>query len=248
MTSNSCQMFALDNFPLIQEGDDLSELILAYGPLPGDVIAVAQKVISKAEGRQRSLSDVIPSEQAEQFSEVTDKDPRLLELILSESKRVVRAAPGIMIVEHRLGFVMANAGIDASNVGGSDKVLLLPENPDSTAQNLASSIRKRTGANVGVVITDSWGRPWRLGTVGFALGVAGIPALIDMTGKEDLDGRVLQSTHIGIADELAAAASLLMGQAAEAQPVIIIRGLKIPPSSGEAKDLIRPLVDDHFRL
>jgi coenzyme F420-0:L-glutamate ligase/coenzyme F420-1:gamma-L-glutamate ligase len=241
-------MFAVDNFPLIQEGDDLSELILAYGPLPGDVIAVAQKVISKAEGRQRSLSDVIPSEQAEQFSEVTDKDPRLLELILSESKRVVRAAPGIMIVEHRLGFVMANAGIDASNVGGSDKVLLLPENPDSTAQNLASSIRKRTGVNVGVVITDSWGRPWRLGTVGFALGVAGIPALIDMTGKEDLDGRVLQSTHIGIADELAAAASLLMGQAAEAQPVIIIRGLKIPPSSGEAKDLIRPLVDDHFRL
>lgn len=248
MTSNACHMFAIEDFPLVQEGDDLSDLILGYGPLPGDVIAVAQKVVSKAESRQRSLSDVIPSERAEYFSEVTQKDPRLLELILRETKRIVRAAPGIMIVEHRLGFVMANAGIDASNVGTSDTVLLLPEDPDSTAQSLASSIRNRTGVNVGIVITDSWGRPWRLGTVGFALGVAGIPALVDMTGTKDLDGRVLQSTHIGIADELAAAASLLMGQAAEAQPVIVIRGLKLPLSSGEARDLIRPVEDDHFRL
>ncbi len=222
-------------------------MIVNYGPQTGDVIAVAQKAVSKAEGRTVRLSSVTPSREALELSQRIDKDPRIVELVLRESVKILRAQPGLLIVEHRLGFVMANAGIDASNVGGDDRVILLPENPDQSARNLASNIERRSGAKVGIVITDSWGRPWRLGTVGFAIGLAGLPGVVDMCGEPDLDGRPLQATAIGIADEIAAAASLVMGQAAEGQPVVVVRGLPSYANTQDASDIIRPPDDDLFR-
>ncbi len=194
-----------------------------------------------------ALSSVTPSEQAIQLAARVDKDPRLVELILAESSEVVRASPGLLIVRHRLGFTLANAGIDASNVGHPDHVLLLPEAPDRSAKRLRAAIKKVTGKNVGIIISDSWGRPWRLGTVGFAIGVAGLPALVDMCGKPDIDGRTLQATSIGLADELAAAASILMGQADEGTPVIVVRGLSPFSGTGSAQDLVRPNDSDVFR-
>lgn len=241
------ETFALEDFPLVRQGDDLADFIIPYGPQTGDIIVIAQKVVSKSEGRLVSLSTVSPSQQAHRFADITGKDPRLIELILNESTNVMRAVPGMMIVEHHLGFIMANAGIDASNVGSSDQVLLLPEEPDKSAWLLVESIKSKTGATVGVVVTDSWGRPWRLGTVGFAIGVAGITALKDMRGEKDLDGRVLEATQIATADELAAAASLIMGQADEGQPVVVIRGLSLSPDDGKAADLVRPAETDQFR-
>jgi len=225
-------------------------MITAYGPETGDVIVIAQKVVSKAEGRIVALETVAVSAEAQALAINTGKDPRVVELVLSESKRIVRAAPGLMIVEHRLGYIMANAGIDASNTGGDDQVILLPEDPDRSAAELARAIEQQTGARVAVIISDSWGRPWRLGTVGFAIGLAGLPALVDMRGEADLDGRPLQATSIGHGDELAAAASLLMGQAAEGRPVVVIRGLSTTGPrdlDGRASDLIRPPEDDLFR-
>ncbi len=222
-------------------------MILDYGPQTGDVIVVAQKAVSKAEGRTVELSAVTPSREALVLAERTGKDSRIVELVLGESAKVVRAQPGLLIVEHRLGFVMANAGIDASNTGGDDRVILLPENPDQSARKMASDIERRSGAKVGVVITDSWGRPWRLGTVGFAIGLAGLPGVVDMCGEPDLDGRPLQATVIGIADEIAAAASLLMGQAAEGQPVVVVRGLLPFADTQDASDIVRPPQEDLFR-
>ena len=194
-----------------------------------------------------ALSSVTPSTQALQLAARVDKDPRLVELILAESAGVVRASPGVLIVRHRLGFTLANAGIDASNVGDPDQVLLLPKAPDRSAKQLRKGIKKVTGKGVGIIISDSWGRPWRLGTVGFAIGAAGIPAVVDMCGKPDIDGRILQATSIGLADELAAAASILMGQADEGTPVIVVRGLSLYSETGSAKDLVRPIESDVFR-
>lgn len=233
--------------PDIRPGDDLAALIASHGPAIGDVIVVAQKIVSKAEGRIVDLAAVTPSAEAIAWAEKTDKDPRVVELVLNESARVLRARPGLMIVEHRLGFVMANAGIDASNTGGGERVILLPENPDASACRLADGIKEACGAQVGVIVSDSWGRPWRLGTVGFAIGAAGLPALVDRRGVPDRDGRELQATAIGLADELAAAASLLMGQAAEGRPIVVIRGLAEDAPLGRAADLIRPAADDLFR-
>ena len=212
-----------------------------------DVVVLAQKIVSKAEGRLFRLSDVTPSERAIDYGRKVDKDPRLVELILRESKEIVRAITGVLIVEHRLGFVMANAGIDASNVDDPDQVLLLPADPDLSARRLRTDFKRIAKVDVGVVINDSWGRAWRMGTTGAAIGAAGLPGLIDMRGQPDMNGRILRVTEIGHADEIAAAASLLMGQAAEGRPVVVIRGLGAPSRDGNAAELVRPKRMDLFR-
>ncbi len=215
----------------------------------GDVVAVAQKIISKAEGRVVRLDDVEPGEQARELAAQVGKDPRLVELILRESEEVSRLRPGVIIVRHRLGFTSANAGIDRSNVGpdGEERVLLLPLDPDASAARLRDVLRDATGAAVGIVITDSHGRPFRLGTVGIAIGVAGLPALWDRRGEPDRYGYRLQHTDVGVADEIAAAAGLLMGQAAEGLPAVLLRGLSLPPADGRAADLVRPKDLDLYR-
>lgn len=194
-----------------------------------------------------ALASVAPSARAVELGALTLKDPRLVELVLRESTEVVRAVPNILIVRHKLGFVMAQAGIDASNVDGTDTVLLLPADPDASAARLRQALKQLSGADVGVVINDSWGRAWRIGTVGTAIGVAGLPGLIDMRGKPDLNGRILRVTEIGHADEIAAAASLVMGQGAEGQPVVIVRGLTWRGPDNAASELVRPAAEDMFR-
>jgi coenzyme F420-0:L-glutamate ligase / coenzyme F420-1:gamma-L-glutamate ligase len=215
----------------------------------GDVLAIAQKIISKAEGRLVRLADVEPGPRAREVAAQTEKDPRIVELILRESEEISRLKPGVLIVRHRLGFTSANAGIDRSNVGdgGETAVLLLPLDPDQSAANIRARIQAERGVTVGVVITDSHGRPFRLGTVGVAIGVAGLPALWDRRGERDRYGYTLQHTDVGVADEIAAAAGLLMGQAAEGLPVVRLRGLKLPEANGQATDLIRPKQMDLYR-
>lgn len=247
---------AVPHIPHIQSGDDLAGLILhamAQADMTladGDVLAIAQKVVSKAEGRLVRLADVQPSARAVEVAAQTDKDPRVVELILQESDEISRMRRGVLIVRHRLGFTSANAGIDRSNVaqsGDEETVLLLPRDPDGSAERLREEIAARLGAQVGVVITDSHGRPFRMGTVGVAIGVAGIPALWDRRGEPDLYGYQLQHTDVGVADEIAAAAGLLMGQAAEGTPVVVISGLQLPFAAGKATDLVRPKEVDLYR-
>ena len=240
-------MIAPRGLPRIKPGDDLAILIAPFGLRDHDVVVLAQKIVSKSEGRLFRLSDVIPSEKAIELGEKIDKDPRLAELILRESVEVVRAVRGVLIVQHRLGFVMANAGVDASNVDDPEQVLLLPADPDGSARRLRARLKEVAGVDVGVIINDSWGRAWRMGTVGAAIGAAGLPGLIDMRGHPDMNGRILRVTEIGHADEIAAAASLLMGQAAEGRPVVIVRGLGPPARDGNAAELVRPKQMDLFR-
>ncbi|MDQ0359146.1 coenzyme F420-0:L-glutamate ligase/coenzyme F420-1:gamma-L-glutamate ligase [Rhodoplanes tepidamans] len=248
-------MLALPGLPLVHPGDDLAGLLAsaieaAGGVAPGDVLVLAQKIVSKAEGRYVDLATVTPSAEAERLSVETDKDARLVEVILRESRRVVRHSKHVLIVEHRCGFVMANAGIDRSNVDpveGSDPVLLLPEDADASAARLSQALSARFGLSVAVVISDSFGRPWRQGTVGVALGAAGLPALRDLRGEPDLYGRPLRVTETGFADEIAAAASLLMGQGAEGQPAVLVRGLVLDGPDRPAADLIRGAGEDLFR-
>jgi coenzyme F420-0:L-glutamate ligase/coenzyme F420-1:gamma-L-glutamate ligase len=246
---------ALSGIPLIKPGDDLVALFLdalEEPPENGDVLVVSQKVVSKAEGRYVDLRSVTASARAIALADEVDKDPRLVELILAESTEVVRKRPGLLIVAHRLGMVLANAGIDRSNVpqqGGSERVLLLPLDPDRSADGMRTEIERRSGAKVGVLIIDSVGRAWRRGTVGIAIGASGVIALEDCRGRSDLFGRKLDTTQIGRADEIAAAASLLMGQAQEKRPMVLIRGLADPESSGaqDATHLVRPRDEDLFR-
>ena len=221
-------------FPMVRPGDDLAALLIAaceqgaLAPADGDVVVVAQKIVSKAEGRYVDLAQVRPSARAESLAAQVDKDPRLVEVILSESQRVVRHRPGVLIVEHRLGFIMANAGVDRSNVDpalGAEPVLLLPRDPDASAARLRDRLGAHFRSRPAVIVTDSWGRAWRRGTVGIALGAAGLPALMDLRGRSDLFGHELRVTETGFADEIASAASLIMGQADEAQPVVLVRGL-----------------------
>ena len=242
---------ALPGIPMVKPGDDLAALIgegLARAGLElraGDVIVVAQKIVSKAEGRTVDLASVTPSPRAVALAAEVQKDPRLVELILSESVRVVRSRPNVLIVEHRLGFVMANAGIDQSNVApqdGVERALLLPVDPDGSAE----ALRAKLSASA-VVIIDSFGRAWRRGTVGIAIGAAGLPALLDLRGNPDLFGRILQVSISGFADEIAAAASLVMGQGDEAQPVVLVRGLTWAAPANPAAELVRPASDDMFR-
>jgi len=249
---------ALQGLPLVRPGDDLGGIILtgldASGLRlePGDVLAVAQKVVSKAEGRLLNLSTVEPSDQARELAAQSHKDPRLVQAILSESRSVLRVRPGLIIVRHRLGFVCANAGIDHSNVRGDwgnhdDWVLLLPEDPDASARRLRAALEQASGATIGVLVIDSHGRAWRVGTVGVAIGVAGLPAVLDLRGRPDLYGYRLQTTDVGFADELAAAASALMGQAGEGTPVVHLRGAPYPPREGSVGELLRPEAQDLFK-
>jgi coenzyme F420-0:L-glutamate ligase / coenzyme F420-1:gamma-L-glutamate ligase len=247
---------ALTGIKLVEPGDDLGAITLkafatnGVEPRTGDVLVVAQKVVSKAEGRYVEVARVEPSERAITLAAEIGKDPRFVEIVLGESKRVVRHRPGLLIVEHRLGFVMANAGIDHSNVSmadGVERVLLLPRDPDASARALRDHIARAYGVLIGVIISDSFGRPWRKGTVGIALGAAGLPAVIDMRGQPDLFGRELLVTETGFADEIAAAAGLLMGQAAEALPMVLVRGLVWSAPEAPAAALIRPAEHDLFR-
>jgi len=249
-------MTGLQGVPLIKPGDDLGAITVdalhvnEIVPEDGDVLVVAQKIVSKAEGRFVEVADVEPSARAVALAAEVDKDPRFVEVVLSESKRVVRHRPGLLIVEHRLGFVMANAGIDHSNVApedGGERVLLLPVDPDGSAGKLRQHLVDVFGVAIGVIISDSFGRPWRKGTVGVAIGAAGLPAFVDLRGQPDLFGRKLLVTETGFADEIAAAAGLVMGQADEAVPVVLVRGLawSAPELPGAA--LIRPAEHDLFR-
>jgi coenzyme F420-0:L-glutamate ligase/coenzyme F420-1:gamma-L-glutamate ligase len=248
----------LTGLPLVKPGDDLAAMILAALPgcgidvQDGDIFVLAQKIVSKAEGRLVNLADVVPSERAAALGQAVEKDPRLVELILAESQEVLRTRPGLIIVQHRLGFVCANAGIDHSNVHGEggqpeDWVLLLPADPDASAQALRACLEQATGRRLGVMIIDSHGRAWRMGTVGVAIGLAGLPAVVDMRGWSDLFGYVLRVTQVGAADELAGAASLVMGQSAEGTPVVHVRGFPYPLREAGMQELIRPRSQDLFR-
>ncbi len=255
--ANSMTLVALQGVPLVKPGDNLTQVIKA-GLIEsqitledGDIIVLAQKIVSKAENRYVNLGTVTPSDDAIELARKVDKDPRLVEVILRESEEVVRFRPGVLIVQNKLGFVHANAGVDKSNVphsGGEDSTaLLLPENPDASAQILKKSIRSTFNVDISVIINDSFGRAWRHGTVGMAIGSAGFPPLLDLRGEKDLFGRVLEITQVAIADELAAAASLLMGQAGEGTPIVVIKGVKLPPSDDNVSALIRPKTEDLFR-
>jgi coenzyme F420-0:L-glutamate ligase/coenzyme F420-1:gamma-L-glutamate ligase len=252
----SLEVIALEGFPLVRPGDDLVELIASalmrndVTPRAGDVVVVAQKIVSKAEGRMVDLATIQPSAKALTLAAEVDKDPRLVELILSESVRVVRARRNVLIVEHRLGFIMANAGVDQSNVGpadGSSRALLLPENPDRSAETLRDGLAAATGIDLAVMINDSFGRAWRQGTAGVAIGAAGLPGLVDLRGQPDLFGRKMEASIIGFADEVAAAASLVMGQADEATPVVLLRGLRWSAPASTAASIVRPANEDLFR-
>ncbi|MDE0446496.1 MAG: coenzyme F420-0:L-glutamate ligase [Spirochaetaceae bacterium] len=252
----------LSGIPLVQAGDDLAEILVAalaaadVAPMDGDVLVVTQKIVSKAEGRQVALDHVEPSPAAIDLAAETGKDPRLVQLILDQSTEVVRKAPGVLITRNRLGLVCANAGIDQSNLdhGASATALLLPAAPDATAARLRRAIADRTGARIGVLISDSSNRPWRLGTVGIAIGAAGLAVLDDRRGSRDLYGRELQATLINRADAIAAAAVLVMGESTERTPAALVRGLP-PPAGGPAQSaaphtaatIPRPLETDLFR-
>jgi len=247
----------LDGIPMIAAGDDLAAVILAALEhsgrtlAAGDVLVLAQKIVSKAEGRMVDLRTVTPSPRAVALAKETQKDPRIVELILAESTEVLRHRPGVLIVAHRLGIVLANAGIDRSNVdrsnAGDENVLLLPRDPDRSCAELRRAINAATGVDVGVVIVDSIGRAWRNGTIGTAIGVSGLPGLLDLRGTPDLFGRALETTEVGLADELAAAASLVMGQAGEGRPVVLARGLGYGRRDGTAQELVRAREKDLFR-
>ncbi|HEY7298037.1 MAG TPA: coenzyme F420-0:L-glutamate ligase [Xanthobacteraceae bacterium] len=242
--------------PLIAPGDDLGKIIIeaivksGLQLIDGDILVVAQKVVSKAQGRFVDLATVVPSAQARDVATRVDKDPRLVEVILSESVRVVRERRSLLIVEHRSGYVAANAGVDQSNVAPppkEDLVLLLPKDADMAAAELRACMEQHFAARIGVIVSDSFGRPWRLGTVGIALGASGVAALNDLRGRPDLHGRPLQVTMTAFADEVASAASLLMGQAAESHPVIVVSGFAAQDGDLPAKSLIRPAAEDLFR-
>jgi coenzyme F420-0:L-glutamate ligase/coenzyme F420-1:gamma-L-glutamate ligase len=248
-------LLPIRGLPLIQPGDPLADLIVERasawdGFQRGDVLVVAQKVVSKAEGRIVRLDDVHPSKEAQALARQTEKDERLVELILRESREVIRSRPGLIVVEDCRGFICTNAGIDRSNIeqhGNGEEVALLPADPDASAREIRERIRELTGIEVGVVINDSHGRAFRQGIVGVAIGLAGIPALSDKRGDPDLTGYTLRATVIGTADEIAAAASLVMGGADEAIPAVIVRGVSLSPGDGSAADLQRPRETDLFR-
>jgi coenzyme F420-0:L-glutamate ligase / coenzyme F420-1:gamma-L-glutamate ligase len=260
MTMNSIQMMPLTGIPLIQPGDDLAQILgdaldrlaTPHGPIQpvmsGDVLVLAQKIVSKAEGRYIDLDTVTPSEQAQALAVQCEKDPRVIEVILSESSAVVRVRLGLIITRHRLGFVAANAGVDRSNVApdGIDRVLRLPANPDRSAAQIRVALAQRFGVELGVIIADSHGRPHRMGTVGVAIGLAGLPAVEDWCGRQDLFCYTLQHTEVGIADQLASAATLLLGQAAEAIPAVLVRGAIFEARDGTAQEINRPQSMDLF--
>ncbi len=265
MTAAQLQLFALSDFPLVEPGDVLARLInesLRTNDLTladGDVLVLAQKIVSKAEDRYVDLKKVEPTAEALALAAAVDKDPRIVKVILDESNAVVRHCPGVLIVEHRLGYVMANAGIDASNIEHAnsqrgeelvERVLLLPHNPDQFAADLAQHFLQAHGVKVAVIINDSVGRAWRNGTTGLALGAAGLAALDDRRGDKDLYGRTLQVTEVAVADQLASAAALLQGEGGEGKPVVLIRGYNFDSAAEQCNGvsaLLRDKERDLFR-
>ncbi|MBW7946125.1 MAG: coenzyme F420-0:L-glutamate ligase [Sphingomonadaceae bacterium] len=241
-------VFAPDGVPQVAAGDDLATLVLAaHTPEDGDIVVLAQKIVSKAEGRLVPLDTVTPSPRAVELAAECDKDPRLVELVLSETDEVMRVRRGVLIVRHRLGLVLANAGIDQSNIDHArPAALLLPRDPDASAAALRDALRARAGADVAVLVIDSLGRAWRNGTTGTAIGAAGLPALLDLRGTPDIYGRRLETSELGLADEIAAAASLVMGQAGEGRPLAIVRGVPYARREGNAAELVRPRALDLF--
>lgn len=246
----------LKKIPLIRRDDNLADILIKslretnIELQDHDILVIAQKIVSKAEGQMVNLETITPSPSALDLAEKSGKDPRIAELIIKESNEILRVRMGSVIVEHRLGFVCANAGIDQSNVKGDDDseyVLLLPIDPDKSAKEIRSTIEKTRNKKIGVMIIDSHGRAWRIGTVGICIGLSGVPALIDERGWQDLFGYTLQITILGAADELAAAASLMMGQAAEGTPAVHVRGFPYKLTEGSLKELIRPKEQDMFR-
>lgn len=250
----SCNLLIkqLHGVPRVAKGDNPAQLALealertGLRLQDGDILVFAQKIISKAEGRSVLLDSVTPSERAQQLARETGKNARIVELILQESTEVLRQRPGLIVVTHRLGLVLANAGIDQSNVDPGH-ALLLPIDPDASAAKIRQELHMATGANVAVLIIDSIGRAWRRGTIGTTIGASGVATLLDLRGQADLNGRLLESTEIGYADELACAASLMMGQAAEGVPVVLIRGAPYGQCDGSAAELLRPKATDLFR-
>lgn len=249
-------LIPLVDFPLVEPGDNLAQQITdslhtnALSLEAGDVLVLAQKIVSKAENRYVRLADVTPSQEAQELALKADKDPRQVELILRESKEVVRVRPGVIIVEHRLGYVHANAGIDKSNISidaNDPRVLLLPEDPDRSALALRNDLAVAHGVAPQIIINDSMGRAWRNGTVGLAIGTAGLQPLNNQVGERDIFGNVLEVTEPAVADELAAAASLVMGQAAQACPVVLVRGAALHTAETGSSALIRDRAMDMFR-
>jgi coenzyme F420-0:L-glutamate ligase/coenzyme F420-1:gamma-L-glutamate ligase len=247
---------ALRGLPEIRAGHDLARVIVDAAalaevkPCALDVLVVAQKVVSKAEGRTVDLRSVQPSARALEFAGKTGKDARLVEVILSESQEVMRAVPNVLIVRHRLGYVMANAGVDRSNVpnvAGEENVLLLPADPDASAARLRQELMQQWQVPLAVIVSDSFGRAWRNGVVNVALGVAGLPALLDRRGERDRSGRVLDVTEVALADAIAAGAALVMGEADEGTPVVIARGVKWSAPETTAAALLRPKEKDLFQ-
>ena len=240
-------LIGVDGLPEVRPGDDLAELISSRSKLrDGDIVVVAQKVVSKSEGRTRRLSEVTAGDEAVRLAPhlTAAPDPRLVQVVLDESVRVLRS-DRVLITETRQGYVCANGGVDHSNIPGSDVVTLLPVDPDASAERLRSKLREMTGVTVGVVISDTFGRPWRLGIVNVALGIAGLPALVDLRGQMDDAGKQLRATVLATADDVASAAGLVMGKTRRT-PVVVVRGLELE-GSGHGRDLIRPAADDLFR-
>jgi coenzyme F420-0:L-glutamate ligase / coenzyme F420-1:gamma-L-glutamate ligase len=254
-SARALTLTALREFPEVLPGSDLAGLLiagLARSALSlgaADVLIVAQKIVSKAEGRYVELDSVTPGSRALELAAVTGKDARLIELVLAESTEVLRARRDVLIVRHRLGFVMANAGIDRSNLSAHERerVLLLPSDPDASARQLRAALAERLGSDCGLIISDSFGRPWRRGVVNVAIGAAGVASLIDRRGERDRAGRRLEVTEVALADALAAAAGLLMGEAAESTPAVLVQGVRPAGPEQPARALLRPLEEDLFR-
>ena len=253
--SKRVELLALETIPRIGPGDDLAGAILAAcdregaGPLQHDALVIAQKVVSKAEGRIARLADVEASPEASRLAQIAGKDPRIVELILRESEQIVRCVPGLIIARHRLGAVLANAGIDQSNIGAGDEAetaLLWPIDPDASAERLRREIAERRRTTVAVIINDSLGRAWRKGTIGAAIGLSGLAGVVDLRGSADFYGRKLRSTEVGQADEIASAASLVMGQADEGRPAVIVRGLSYEARAASAREIMRERKLDLF--
>ena len=256
MAGRNVILTAVPGIPLIEPGDDLGAILIGslksagIAPRDSDVLVIAQKIVSKAEGRYIDLRTVVPSARAIELARSVHKDPRIVEVILAESQEVVRHREGVLIVAHRLGFVMANAGVDQSNIQhpeGGERVLLLPADPDASCVAIKARLDEVFDCDLGIVINDSFGRAWRNGVVGVALGVAGLPSLIDLVGAPDLFGRAMRVTEVALADEIAAAASLLMGETDDGLPLVHVRGLAWDAPARNAAALVRPKERDLFR-
>ncbi len=252
--AHALEIKALNNIPLVQSGDDLVELIIdalqndSLNLRDGDALVISSKIISKSEGRVVDLKTVTPSQSAVSLAQETRKDPRIVELVLQESTMVSRTAPGVLVTQHRLGFISANAGIDQSNVGHDpDLILLMPDNPDLSAGKIRDRLHERLSVQVGVIISDSHGRPFRMGNIGVAIGIAGMPALVDLRGQQDLFGRELKISLQAYGDLVASAAHLVCGEGDEGRPVVLVRGLDYEAVTGSASVLNRPPEQDLYR-